>query len=317
MTRLSALSLFLSALLVACDPEEPALARGDAAWADSSYEAALAEYRLAAARDADPETVARVAHAYARLGETSRARQWYARLLAEDDDWADQAAYDFLLLAERAIERGDRHGMATAAAAALDVRPSLNVAALAPRLASYYEDTGDPARAVRYYERALAAAPPDSAPRYLYEIGRLHHAQGNCAAALGYLAAFRHLETQGVASVGPSGDVAPGRRLAIEDELASQAHWSLGACAFEEAKRMHQDGKLAEALQHLETVLSLGVPQSVQDHAWFQRGEILYAIGRRDAALAAYRQVLDLNPTGAGQLVERARQRIDQIRFGG
>jgi hypothetical protein len=36
----------------------------------------------------------------------------------------------------------------------------------------------------------------------------------------------------------------------------------------------------------------------------------------RDQALTAYRMVLDLSRTGTGQLVERARRRIDELRFG-
>jgi tetratricopeptide (TPR) repeat protein len=62
--------------------------------------------------------------------------------------------------------------------------------------------------------------------------------------------------------------------------------------------------------------VQLGVPQSLQDQAWFERGEAFLGQGNRDEALRSYRRVLELNRMGTGQLVERAQQRIDQIRFG-
>jgi hypothetical protein len=46
------------------------------------------------------------------------------------------------------------------------------------------------------------------------------------------------------------------------------------------------------------------------------RAETLYAIGRFDEALEAYRTVIDRSPTRTGPLVERAQRRIDDIRFG-
>lgn len=71
-----------------------------------------------------------------------------------------------------------------------------------------------------------------------------------------------------------------------------------------------------EALRQLDLIIDLGVPQNVLDQAWFERGEVLLTLDRRNEALQSYLQVLELNRGRSGQLVDRAQQRIDQIRFG-
>jgi len=286
-----------AAAVAACGGGEDATARGDRLWADSAYSAALAEYRLAMRQDPGNEAILlRVAHAYAVGGELERAREAYRQLLERDADHTDQAVFDYMRLARRALERRDRYGMATAVEAALALRPQLPLGELAAPLARYYAENGEPARALPLYERALAEASRDSAGQLLYEIGRIEEALGHCAEAISYFNAYRQRQPTG--------------------ERVGEARWHTGSCALELARQAHLAGRLPEALEHLDVVLELGVPENVQDQAWFERGEILFAIGRFEEALAAYRRVLDLNPARTGQLVERAQQRIDQIRFG-
>ncbi len=287
----------LAAVLVACTDPEPAIVRGDRLWADSSYTEALAEYRLALRQSGDDEDVLlRVAHAYARTGQLDRAREAYTQLLRRAPEHTDQAVYDFLELAERASARGDRFGMAGGVEAALALRPELDVGELAPRLARYHVEMGSPARALEFYQRALATTPPDSTPALMFEIALLHEGQGDCRVAIGYFMAYRQR-------------VPRGRR-------SQEAHWHAGNCAYELARQAHRGGNLTEALEHLALVIELGQPATIQDQAWFDRGEIYYAMGRFDEALEAYLQVLELNKTRSGGLiVERAQSRIDDIRF--
>jgi tetratricopeptide (TPR) repeat protein len=290
------LALFLP-LLGACGDSENAVARGDRLWADSSYEAALAEYRLALRQNARDEGVQlRVAHGYARLGRLDQARDAYRTLLDGAPQYTDQAVYDYLGLARRALARGDRHGVAGGAEAALALRPELPLPDLAPVLARYYADTGDSGRALLFYQRALATARADSVPEILYQLGLLHTGRGNCRVALGYFAATRQRAGKG--------------------ERAADARWRMGNCAFELAKSARQEGQITEALGYLDTMIELGVPENLLDQAWFERGEILFALGQNEGALEAYRRVLELNRSRGGLLVDKAKQRIDQIRFG-
>lgn len=284
--------------LAACSTEQTAVQRGDRLWADSDYAGALSEYRLALSRHPDDVPVlARVAHAYARSGRLPPAREAYDHLLQRDSSYRAQAVFDYLRLAHEALARGDSFGMASAVEAALALRPGLPLKDFASALARYYSANGDPDRAMAFFERALGAAPPDSAGPLLWETGLLDENQGSCRDAIGYFQAYVNRAPKGA--------------------HADEARWHIGNCAFELARREIQAGQQDQALDDLATTISLGVPQNLLDQAWFQRGEILLAQGRRDEALEAYMQVLQLNPARTGQLVQRAQRRIDEIRFGG
>lgn len=293
----AALGLAAAVFLGGCEAEQDALGRGHALWADSAYADALAEYRLALARSGGrPEVMALVAHAFARTGDIRRARETYSDLLQQQPRYRDQAIFDFLAAARRSFARQDLHGMARAIEAATALRPAVWPRDLAAPLARYYARAGDPARALEFYEIALVHSPPDSAQELLFELGVLREDQGDCGGAVGYFDAYRARWPDA-----PRGD---------------EVRWHLGSCAFRLAQEAHQGGRLTEALARIETVVDLGVPQNLQDQAWFERGEIYFALGQDDLALQAYQRVLDLNPVRTGQLVERAQRRIDQIRFG-
>lgn len=289
-------ALPLVATLSACGSDEPARIRGDRLWADSNFAGALAEYRLALAQGDDVESLARVAHAYIETGQFERAREHYDDLLRREPRYTDQAVFDYVTAARRALERQNRYGMAIAVEAALALRPGLPVDDLATSLARYYASTGEVERALEFYERALGSASPDSTPRMLYEIGELHVGRGDCEEATGFFNAYRARVPRG--------------------EFADQARWSVGNCAYQLARQARQEGQLMEALRQLGIMIDLGVPQNLMDQAWFERAEVLLALDRREEALSAYIRVLELNRGRSGQLVERAQQRIDQIRFG-
>jgi tetratricopeptide (TPR) repeat protein len=167
---------------------------------------------------------------------------------------------------------------------------------MAAPLARYYATTGAPERAIEFYERALTQATPDSAPALLFELGEVHDALGNCDDAIGFFNAYRTRSRRG--------------------ERADQARWRVGNCSFLLARRERQAGDLEAALRYLDTVIDLGVPENVQDQAWFERGEVLLALDRRAEALTSFMRVLELNRARTGQLVERAQRRIDELRFG-
>jgi tetratricopeptide (TPR) repeat protein len=287
----------LGALAAAgCGDAETALARGDRLWADSSFTAALAEYRLSYERQRSDEVLARVAHAYATVGQFERAREAYDQLLQRAPGYADQAIFDYLMLARRSQERNDRYGMAGALDAALALRAGLPIEGMAAPLARYYARAGDHDRAREFFEHALGNAPPDSVPGLLFDYAQLQESIGNCTEAIELFNAYRTRAPRG--------------------ERADQARWSVGNCAFQLGRDARQAGDPQRALAHLQIVLDFGLPQNLLDQAWFERGEALLQLDRRDEALEAYVRVLESVRTPGGQLAERARQRIDQLRFG-
>jgi tetratricopeptide (TPR) repeat protein len=287
----------LSTLAPGCNEAEPAVQRGDRLWADSNYTAALAEYRLALEQGGnDDEVLARVAHAYIQTGQFARGKEAYDTLIAQAPEFTDQAVFDYVTVARRARDRSDRFGMAGAVEAALALRPGLPLEEMAAPLARYYATTGAPERAIEFYERALSRAPADTVPTLLFELGEVHEARGNCEDALGFFNAYRARRPAG--------------------EHADEARWHVGNCSFMLGRRSRQAGELELALRRLDTVIELGVPQNIQDQAWFERGETLLALGRPAEALPCYIRVLELNSARTGQLVERAQRRIDELRFG-
>jgi tetratricopeptide (TPR) repeat protein len=289
--------LLLAAFVSGCGGGADALARGDALWADSAYEEALAEYKLSTDQNPDDEhALARLAHAYAVVGQLERAREAYEKLLTRAPEYTDQAVFDYLYLADRARARSDRYGMAGAVEAALALRPGLPVSEMAAPLARYYGRAGDSDRARTYYERALAYATPDSATTLLFDYAQLLESQNNCGEAIEMFSAFRQREPRG--------------------ERADQARWQIGNCSFQLARQMRESGSPERALEFLQSTIDLGVPQNLIGQAWFERGEILLELNRRDEALQAYMHVLENARTAGNQLAERARQRIDGIRFG-
>lgn len=307
MHRIRATTLLLLPLLgslaaVGCQDNETAIARGDRLWADSAFTSAAAEYRLAVAQRGDEEALARLAHAYAEIGQMTEARDAYDRLLEMAPDHADQAAYDFLQLIDRSLRRSDALGVTIALDAALSLRPELQLPNAVRPVARLHRERGDLAQAVDYYRRALTSVPADSTPPLLYEIGLLYEELERCDTGIHYFRAAREQAEH----------TEPRRWRTLIDE----ARWQTGACAFRMGQEAQAGGRAVDALAHFEEVIRLGEPENLLDQTFFERGEILLATGRFEEALESYRTVVRRNPSRTGQLVERAQRRIDEIRFG-
>lgn len=295
------LALAVALPMAGCADNETAISRGDRLWADSAYDAALAEYRLAVAQRDDDHARARLAHAHSRMGQLPEMRSLYQDLLPANPALVDQAVYNFLHVGERAMRRGDVYSATVALDAAFQLRPELSPPRYILPVARFHRQRGAADRAESYYIRALTVMPADSAPQVLYELGELHEESGRCDVAVGYFSAFQVQARQDE------------RRWRA---LVGEARWHLGNCSFRLARESRERGEVTAALGHLETMLRLGEPSHLIDQAWMDRAETLYAIGRFDEALEAYRTVIDRSPTRTGPLVERAQRRIDDIRFG-
>jgi len=309
-------ALLLSVALGSCSPaasEESAVERGDVAFARDSLDEALAEYLLALRQGADdPEVLARIAHTHVRLGRVDDAHDFYMRAIQVAPDLADQAAADLAWMARRAADQGERFQMSSAMTAALEIRPGLGVEELALPLARHLSESGQYGRALPFYQKALAAR--DSAPDLVFEIGRVHEEIGDCERALVYFEQYREM-------------IRPWER--------DQVDWYIGSCSFrtaqakrQEARRLARGGGggadadaagqtlLEEGRRLVERTLELGEPRTVLARAWFERGEILSALGECDAAVESFAEVRFLEPSENTALARRAQERLDQLRFG-
>lgn len=287
-------------LATACTPsvgEYNAILRGDRAFAAGEMEGALAEYRLAVLEGSeDPQVYARLAHTYARMGRVDDAADNYGLAAEQDSMWADQAVADLVALARDAADRNDLFGVASAMQRALEFRPGLTVGDLALPLARHYARSGQPGRALPFFQRALAAVPPDSTAPIMYETALAYEEVGDCGRAVVFFEQYR--ET-------------------IPRWQRTEVNWHLASCSFQYASTLLEEGRLESALRHLDVALEIGEPRSILGRAWFDKGRILSLMGACSEAMEAYRQVAAVDMAGTGSLISRAQERIDEIRFGG
>lgn len=275
-----------------------AVRRGDEVFALGDFDEALAEYRLAVRQGADdPEITARVAHTYAMMGRIDDAGAYYVDAAARDPELIDQAVSDLMRLARDAHMSDDRFAMATAVETALELRPGIGVGGMSLPLARHYFENGQYGRALPFYQKAMAEA-TDSVPEIVFEVGQAHEEIGDCERALVFFERFREM-------------VRPWERGEVD--------WYIGTCAFNVARELLDsrelgEEELAEALELINRTVEVGQPNNIQARAFFEKGEILAAMGECQQAMDAYSQVRYADQ--AGSLIDEAQSRFDQIRFG-
>ncbi|HSG49154.1 MAG TPA: tetratricopeptide repeat protein, partial [Longimicrobiales bacterium] len=297
------LVLSLAALAAGCldgAAEETTLQRGDLAFASGAVEEALAEYRLAARQsDDDPEALVRVGHAYVALGRVDEAADYFRRAVERDEGLRDQAVADLMHLARQAARDGESFQMASAVEQAMSLEPAIGLDDMALPLARHHFGNGEYGQALPLYQRALKDG-LDSVPGVFFEIGRAYEGIGDCQNGLIYFEQFQ--------------ERAPRSRRGEVD-------WFIGKCSFDRARELRgrsgaDEDDLEDALGLVDRVLEVGEPRSSLGEAWFERGEILAALGRCEEAAESFRQVRVVEGVSAGALVQRAQERFDQITFG-
>jgi len=272
------------------------IAAGDRFLGTGRPEAAIAEYQVALRRRGEePEVLLRLAHGYAHLDRLDEAGDYYSRLLAIDSSYADQAVADFHEMAERAAERNDRARLARALEQLEAIRPGAVPLEFSLPFARYYYELGEYANALPLYLSVLAMEADSIEPEVRFEVASVYYELGECGQALIHYGAF--LEERG-------GGV-----------LRGDARWHAGECAYRLAAKDRMAGRPEDALAKYEMVIEFGAPQALLDDAWFERGELLFAVGDFDEAVRSYQEVLDLNPMRTGRRVRLAEDRIRSIRY--
>lgn len=279
--------------------EDGPIARGDAAFAEGDFGEALAEYRLALSRGADDAEIhLRAAHAYAHQGQLSEARERYEDAVARDSTTLDQAVADLTHHARRAASRGDYVAASTAMEAVLDLQPGVSVGELALPLARHYAQSGRYARAVPFFEQALAEARQDDGQadaELLHDMAMVHEELGDCERAV---LLFEALREKGNAT------------------QREEADWYIGRCSYDLGISALQRGATERAVEHLTEVVGIGEPRHLLADAYFQLGRALSLEGACDAAVQAFERAQRDELGGSIALVEEARARVDAIRFG-
>ncbi|MEX0856297.1 MAG: tetratricopeptide repeat protein [Gemmatimonadota bacterium] len=266
--------------------------RGDQAFARGDLPEALAEYRLGLRQSGESvDLLMRTAHTYARLGRISDAEQHYRDAVALDPSLADLASADLLRVARRAVDRNDGIGASTAVAAATQLRPGVSLTGVALPLARHFAQRGQYGQALPFFEKAVQESSSDA--QVVFEMALAHEALGDCERALVFLERVRD-------------------QLPVASQ--SEVDWNVGNCSSELAREAQVRGDLEEALEMYQNTITLGEPRNRVAQAWFEIGEILASRGECSAAVRAFEQAAQADQASPF-LVDRARDRIDDIRF--
>jgi len=283
----------LTGACTAAGSEDEALQRGDQAFARGDFSEALAEYRLVMRQGRDDvDIMVRTAHAFAQVGRIDDAKDLYREAVRRDANVADIAAADLLRVARRATE-GRRDAILAAAAvqAAVELQPGVNLAGLSRPLAEHFAGNGQYGQALPYFQRALGEVGHD--PDLILDLARVHEELGDCELSLALLDQV-------------AGEVPIARR--------SEVDWRVGHCSFELGSELLAANRLDEALELFEVTVGLGEPRNRVAQAWFEMGEILASQGQCREAVDAFQQAQG-DELGGALLIQRARERIDDIRF--
>jgi tetratricopeptide (TPR) repeat protein len=190
------------------------------------------------------------------------------------------------------MESGDGVAAAAAVEGASELRPGVSPAGISLSLARHFTRTGRPDQSVPFFQKALREN--EAATNVTFEMALAHEEMGDCRRALVFFEQIRR-------------DVTPAQR--------SEVDWNIGNCSAELAEEAEVDEDFEEALRLYRITISIGEPRDRLGEAWFRVGEILSARGDCQAAVEAFEQVRRQELSG-GLLADRARARIDEIRFG-
>lgn len=288
--------LVLVSLIGCADEAGDAIHRGDRLFGEGRLDAAIAEYKFALRQEDDERALLRLGAVYGMRGDIETSRRYYAELIARDSSYRFQAAAGLSSSARMAFERGSRESAARALQPLVELGTGLIPRDLTLPLARHYWADNEFEEALPLYLKVLADS-ADVEPEVYYETARAFQELGACREAISFYE--RYLT-----------------RAARRAAQRAEAEWSLGNCLYEAAEEDWQNGRPASAQERVARLIRLGVPRTVQDRAQFLYGELSLALGERDEALRAFEEVLRLNPSRTGPLVERAEARIREIRFG-
>ncbi|RMH12533.1 MAG: tetratricopeptide repeat protein, partial [Gemmatimonadetes bacterium] len=187
----------------------------------------------------------------------------------------------------------DLFGVASAVEAAQAIRPGVSVPELALPLARHYFANGEQGKSLPLYQAALAAA-PDTVPEIVYEVAQAYDDVGDCRRALVHYERYRSM---------------------LRRWQRGEVNWKIGNCSLQLARELRDERAYEEALVHVDRMIELGEPRNLLAQAWFERGELLSALGRCDEAMEAFGRVREVSQAESNPLVERAQWRYDELRF--
>ena len=185
----------------------------------------------------------------------------------------------------------------------------------------------DPQRALTLYQEIVKLVPEYDQTQNLFIIGDLNYDQGNYIKALeAYALALLHDSTSArakkaqyryITCLKESDSLEYALELALNqyEALKTSANLlQLNEIRYALGKKTFEQGYLDSAEVYFQHIIDMQEPRTLLDAAYYYLGEIRYARNDTDGALSMYKKVLRLNPYEKGELVQRAKDRIQEIK---
>lgn len=269
--------------------------RGDAAYAENQFEAALGEYHLALAQGTSPTLLAKAGQAALRTGELLEAAEHFVALATASEDHVAFAADGLERVATRAVDSGNRAALQAALAGLTNVAAGRAVGSFARELAA---SLGEEPRS----QEALDILPAAAVASYgvggmdslIYVYGAVLRRLGRCEAAV---PVFESLLRRG--------------RL---PESTNDLHDQGSYCALRVAQTTLERGLAEEAQPWFERAVALNGPDSNRRAALLGLGDALVQTGDILGARTAYeraREGLLLTDPLYGVILRRLNDLVD------
>jgi tetratricopeptide (TPR) repeat protein len=185
----------------------------------------------------------------------------------------------------------------------------------------------EPERALYLYQECARLIPEYDQANNLFLVGDLHSEKGNFAAAVeAYTRALEIDSTSEkakntmpnlITALRESNQLARALFLAEKeyDKLKTAANlWQLSSVQHAIGVRLFDEGNLDSAKTYFDHIIASQEPKSLLDDAYFYVGEIYFMKNNFPQALEAYKKVLRLNPYEKGDIVKKAKARIEEIK---
>lgn len=291
----------VSATVLACNPrvgeyEE----RGDRYAAGGNYVDAQVEYGLAieeAGEDPSDRLRMKVGALALRAKDFNGANRVLAELVADEPDLRNEVVALYHLAARRWIAAGDTFA-SLQAIEWIRARDSLaNLGALYFVLGDAAYARPDYDAAIEAYLLGLARAREQAPPEVFARLGDAFERKRNCPAAIEHFR--RYLAS------------APD-----DTELAPEARFRLGACAFRLAERAFASEDYEAAARYVDLMIETGEPVSRLDEASLLVARVHERRGDREAAMAEYRRIVERTRGSTSRPAVEAYRRLKQLEFG-
>lgn len=241
-----------------------------------------------------PELLFLAGKAYLKLGSEAEAEDAFAEAFSKDSTLAEGISAYFKEEADRSIRSGLTLKGKRFIRQALTYDHNIDFDGYNAMAGDIMMDRKDYGSAVRYFERYLESYPDSSgAAEVMLSLGAAYEEMGETESAIGNYRRFHE-------------------RYPLS-RLNTTVMWKLENLLFRMAEESLEEGKLDEAKLALEDLASGASARLVRERANFLLGGIAEQTGDREAALRYYREVVNLNLGESGRLLDKAKERIEEL----